>query len=70
MTDMEERLWDMERSIVLEEACKTQSWWVDDNKTPNLLMTGLSERACEPLQTFVETISGCSASGLNVLQIC
>jgi len=29
-------------------------------------MTGLSERACEPLQTFVETVSGCSASRLDV----
>ena len=43
---------------------------VGDMTTPNLLMTGLSERACEPLQTFVETISGRSASRLDVLQGC
>jgi len=29
-------------------------------------MSSLSERACEPLQTFVETVTGSSASGLNV----
>ncbi len=35
--------------------------------TPNLLMTSLSERACEPLQTFIKTISGGSTGGLDVL---
>jgi len=34
--------------------------------TPNLLMTSLAERACEPLQTFVETITGRSTSRLDV----
>jgi len=35
-------------------------------RTSDLLVTSLSERLCEPLQTLVKTISGGSASGLNV----
>lgn len=37
------------------------------NDTDNLLMTSLSEGACEPLQTLIETISGSSASRLDEL---
>jgi len=35
-------------------------------KALDLLVASLSERACEPLQTFIKTISGGSASRLNV----
>lgn len=35
-----------------------------------LLVASLSEGACKPLQTFVETISRCGASGLDVLSAC
>jgi len=39
-----------------------------DMMMSNLLVTSLSERAREPFQALVKTISGCSASRLNVLE--
>jgi len=54
----------MNDSIVLRKGWKTVRG--GDNRTPNLLVTGLSERACKPLQTFIKTISGSSTSGLDI----
>ena len=33
----------------------------------SLVVPGLSERIAQPLQSFVEAISGCGASGLDIL---
>jgi len=34
----------------------------------HLLVTSLAERIAQPLETLVKTVSGCSASGLDVLE--
>jgi len=65
MIDMEERLRVWTFRLFWESLGNTIGL-MDVMRTPNLLMTSLSERACKPLQTFVETISGCSTGGLNI----
>jgi len=65
MMDMEERLRVWTFRLFWESLGNTIGL-MDVMTTPSLLMTSLSERACKPLQTFVETISGRSAGGLNV----
>lgn len=66
MTDMEERfvIWTFD---CFEGSLQKQSDLMGDWGALNLLVTSLSERAGKPLQTFIKTISGCSASGLDVL---
>jgi hypothetical protein len=67
MIDMEERLRVWTFRLFWESLGNTIGL-MGVMRTPNLLMASLSEGACKPLQTFVETISGCSAGGLNVLE--
>jgi hypothetical protein len=33
-----------------------------------LVVAGLTERVAQPLETLVQTVTGCSASGLDVLE--
>jgi len=40
----------------------------DGSRSPNLVVTGLAERVAQPLETLVETVTGGSASRLDVLQ--
>jgi hypothetical protein len=63
----------MERAFVIRGSVLADGWHFrdllcDGSRSPNLVVTGLAERVAQPLETLVETVTGGSASRLDVLQ--
>ena len=63
----------MGRAFVIRGSVLADGWHFRDllhygSRPPNLVVSGLAEGVAQPLETLVETVSGGSASRLDVLQ--
>jgi hypothetical protein len=56
------------RGSVLADCWHFRDSLRDGSRSPNLVVTGLAEGVAQPLETLVETVTGGSASRLNVLR--
>jgi hypothetical protein len=48
--------------------CLMQNRYVPSLRRGGLVVAGLAERVAQPFETLVQTVTGCGASGLDVLE--